>query len=133
MKITNDFDFYIALEDIGKYSPDEILERYEVKGFYRRLMVQQKVKMLEKGTSFIPFVMGKITWVVFFVLLLLALIFKVLYFRSDMAIYLFIALKRVYKQSFFVTSLKFIFILFCHFPLFLFGIMLTFIGSFLIF
>ena len=175
MKITDDFDFYIALEDVGKYSSEEILAIYEVKGFFKRLVVQQKIKMLEEGTSFIPFLMGKVTWVVFFVLLLLSLIFKLLYFKSDflylehlifvihlhsfffiivaiftlfpeeiinkllpwtfilMAIYFFIAMRRVYKQSYFITSLKFILVLFCYFPLFLFGFILTVVGSFLIF
>jgi len=65
MKITDDFDFYISFEDFEKYSPKEILEVYNVKGFFRRLMVQQKLKMLNSGTSFVPFVMGKVTWVVF--------------------------------------------------------------------
>ena len=175
MKITDDFDFYIALDDFGKYSSEEIIDVYGVKGFYKRLMVQQKMKMIEQGTSFIPFVMGKVTWVVFFVLLLLSLIFKILYFRSDflylehlifgihlnsffliivsiltllpegvmeeivpwtlilMAIYLFIAMSRVYKQSFFITSLKFILVLVFYFFSFIFGIMLTVVGSFLIF
>ncbi len=175
MKITDDFDFYIALEDFEKYSPKEILEAYEVKGFYKRLMVQQKIKMLNQGTSFIPFVMGKVTWVVFFVLLLLSLVFKILYFQKDflylehlifgihlnsffliiisiltffseetvekllhwififMALYLFIAMKRVYKQSYFISILKFIPILICYFFSFIFGLFLTVVGSFLIF
>ena len=175
MKITDDFDFYIALEDFGKYTPEEILDVYEVKGFYKRLMVQQKIRMVEEETSFIPFLMGKVTWVVFFVLLLLSLVFKLLYFKSDffylehlifgihlisffliimsiltlfswgmmeelvplilisMAIYLFIAMRRVYKQSYFITSLKFILVLICYFFSFIFGVMLTVVGSFLIF
>lgn len=167
--------FNIAIEDFGKYSPREILDKYEVKGFVKRLMLQQKMKMIKEETSFVPFVMGKITWVVFFVLLILTLVFKVLYFKSDflylehlvfgihansffliiisvftffpeaivetlipwvltlMAIYFFIAMKRVYKQSFFITSLKFIFVLFSYFFLFIFGLILTVVGSFLIF
>ena len=175
LKITNDFDFYIAVDDFGKYSPEEILDVYKVKGFFKRLLVKQKIKMIELDTSFMPFLMGKITWVVFFVLLLLTLIFKILYFKRDilylehlifgihlisffsiigsvlmlffweiietlvpwililMAIYFFIALKRVYKQSYFITSLKFIFVIFCSFFLFIFGVVLTVIGSFLIF
>ena len=138
-------------------------------------MVKQKIKMIKKGTNFIPFVMGKVTWVVFFVLLIITLIFKLLYYKSDflylehlifgihlnsfflivfsimslfpedrmqglvpyvlilMAIYFFIALKRVYKQSYLLTILKFIFISICFFFSFIFGIVLTFIGSFLIF
>jgi len=175
IKITDDFDFYIALEDFGKYSSEEIIDVYKVKGFFRRLIVQQKVKMLAEGTSFIPFVMGKVTWSVFFVLLLLTLVFKLLYFKSDflylehlifgihlnsffliivstftllpegiveelmswavllMAIYFFIAMKRVYKQSFFITSLKLIVVLICYFFSFIFGLILTLVGSFLLF
>ena len=175
LKITDDFDFYIALEDFGKYSPEEMLEIYEVKGFYKRLLVQQKLKMIEEGRGFIPFVMGKVTWVVFFVLLLLALIFKVLYFKRDflylehlifgihvhafffilvsiltlfsekiieellywvlglMALYFFIAMRQVYQQSYLKTSFKFILVLACYFFLFIFGVVLTVIGSFLIF
>lgn len=175
MKITDDFDFYIALEDFGKYSPKEILAVYEVKGFYKRSMVQQKIKMLEDGTSFLPFLMGKVTWVIFFVLLLLTLIFKILYYKSDflylehlifgvhlnsffliilsiltlfpeemmetflswalilMAIFLFVAMRRVYKQSFFITSLKFIPVVFCYFFSFILSVILTVVGSFLVF
>ena len=176
VRIANDYDgFHIAVEDFGKYSAEEILEVYKVKGFFKRLMIQQKIKMLEEGTNFIPFVMEKVTWVVFFVLLLLSLIFKLLYFKSDflylehlifgihlnsfffiimsilitlpedilqkilpwtlilMAIYFFIALKRVYKQSYLLTSLKFVPILICYFFSFLFGFILTIIGSFFIY
>ncbi len=175
MKITDDFDFYIALEDIGKYTAEEILDLYKVEGFYERLMIQQKIKMLEEETSFVSFLLGKITWSVFFVLLLLTLIFRVLYFKSNflylehlifgihlntfffvvisifnfllldvmgdfmpwvlliMAIYLFLAMWRVYKQSVIVTSLKFIIAFVCYFFSFIFGTVLTVIGSFLIF
>ena len=175
MKITDDFDFYIALDDIDQYSSEEILEIYKVKGFVKRLVVQQKLKMAEEGTNFIPFVLGKVTWVVFFALLVLSLIFKILYFKSDvlylehlifgihlhsfffiivtllnffpweimenmvpwtlivMAIYFFIALRNVYKQSYFITSIKFILFLVCYFFLFIFGLILALIGSFLIF
>lgn len=176
VRIANDYDnFNIAVEDFGKYSSKEILDVYEVKGFFKRLMVQQKFKMIEEGTNFIPFVMEKVTWVVFFVLLLISLIFKLLYFKSDflylehlifgihlnsffliivsiltlipgeimgdilpytfiiMAIFLFFAMWRVYKQSFFITSLKFILVLICYFFSFVFGFALTLVGSFLIF
>lgn len=175
LSIMDDFDFNIAVEDFEKYSGQEIIDVYQVKGLYKRLMVQQKVKMIKEGTSFIPFVMGKITWVIFFVMLLLALIFKIFYVTRDilylehlifsihlnsffviimsillllpgettevfipwtillMAIYLFIAMKRVYKQSYFMTSLKFLLVLFCYFFLTIFGIILTVVGSFLIF
>lgn len=175
MKITDDFDFHIALEDFEKYSSKEILAIYKVKGFYKRLMVQQKLKMVAQGTSFGSFVMGKITWVVFFVMLLLTLIFKMLYFKSDflylehlifgihlnsffliilsvvallpeammeavmpwplllMAIYFFIAMRRVYKQSYLKTSLKFILLLVCYFFSFIFGVILTVVGGFLLF
>ena len=175
VNLTRDFDFNVAVEDIGKYSAEEILDVYEVKGFYKRLMVQQKIKMIKADTSFIPFLMGKVTWVVFFVLLLLSLVYKMLYFKSDflylehlifgihlisfflmimfmltlffwgmietlvpwtlglMAIFLFMAMKQVYKQSYLITSLKFIVVLFCYFWSFIFGIVLTVVGSFLIF
>ncbi len=176
VRIANDYDnFCIAIEDFGKYSSEEIIDVYEVKGFYRRLMIQQKIKMIEEGTNFIPFVMGKVTWVIFIVLLLLSLIFKLFYFKSDflylehlifgihlnsfffiimsililfpddqmqrilpwvliiIAIYFFIALKRVYKQSYLITSLKFVPILICYLLSFLFGFILTIIGSFLIY
>ena len=175
MKITDGFDFYIAIDDFGKYSSEEMLEVYKVKGFLKRLRVKQKIKMLEDGTSFISFLMGKITWAVFIVLLLLTLIFKLLYFKTDflylehlifgihlnafffillsivtilpedimeklipwtliiMSVYFFIALKRVYNQSYLITSLKFILFLFSYFFLFIFGVILTMIGSFLLF
>ncbi len=175
LSIMDDFDFNIAVEDFEKYSSEELIDVYKVKGFYKRLMVQQKVKMIKEGTSFLPFLMGKITWVVFFVLLLLSLIFRILYLKRDilylehlvfgihlnsfflfilsilllfpegifeklvpwtliaMAIYLFIAMKRVYKQSIFITILKFLPVIICYFFLFIFGIILTVVGSFLIF
>jgi len=175
LKVTDDFDFYIALEDVEKYSAKEILENYKVKGFVKRLMVKQKLKMLKEGTGFISFLMGKVTWAVFIVLLLLTFVFKLLYFKSDflylehlvfgmhlnsffliivsilslmpevfierimpwvlvlMAIFLFVAMKRVYKQSFIVTGLKVLPVIVCYFFSFIFGVVLTVIGSFLIF
>ena len=139
------------------------------------LFQKNQTDQAPEETNFLPFLMGKVTWVVFLVLLLLTLIFKVLYFRSDFlylehlifsihtnsffliiislltlfseemievlapwtlflaAIYFFIAMKRVYKQSYFRTILKFIPILFSYLFLFIFGLILTVIGSFLIF
>lgn len=175
MRITDDFDYYIALDDIGKYSPEEIIEVYEIKGFYRRLVVRQKIKMAVEGTSFVPFIMGKVTWVIFFVLLLLSLIFKIFYINTNflylehlifgihlnafflifvsiqnlfpwemierflpltfiiMGVYFYIALKRVYKESYLLTSLKFIVLFFCYFISFVFGVFLSVVGSFMIY
>ena len=175
IRVMDDPDFYIALDDFGKYSHEEILDRYEVKGFFKRLKVRQKVKLLEEETNFIPFLLGKVTWTVFIVLLLLTIVFRILYFRSDflylehlifglhlnsffliivsililiperylsfalpcgllsMAIYLFIAMKRVYAQSFIITALKWMLVIVCYFISFIFGIVLTVIGSFLLF
>ena len=101
IKITDDFDFYVALEDLEKYSAEGILEHYKVKGFYQRLMVKQKIKMIKKGTNFIPFVMGKVTWVVFFVLLIITLIFKLLYYKSDF-LYLEHLIFGIHLNSFFL-------------------------------
>ena len=175
MRLFDEPSFFVALDDIGKYTPEEILEVYEVKGFWNRLKVRQKIKMIEKDTSFVPFVLSKVTWSVFIVLLLLTLIFRILYFRSDflylehlifglhlncffliiasilllipenkidvalpfglltMAIYLFIAMKRVYKQGYFKTILKWIIVVVCYFISFIFGMVITIIGSFLLF
>ncbi len=175
VKITDDFDFFLALEDFGKYSTKEILDIYEVKGLYKRSMVKQKLKMLEDETSFVPFLLGKVTWVVFIVLLLLSLVLRILFFKGDFwylehlifnihlnsflliiasilalfpgpmvskllpvafilaAIYLFIAMKRVYKQSYLLTIFKFVIVFISYFFLFIFGIVATLVGSFLIF
>lgn len=175
LRIFDEPPFYIALDDFGKYTPKEILDVYEVKGFWKRMDVRQKVKLIEKDTSFIPFVLGKSTWSIFIVLLLLTLIFRILYLWSDflylehlifgihlnsffliivsllilfpeniisytlpcglivMAIYLFIAMKRVYKQSYLVTIIKWMMVVVCYFFSFVFGMVLTLIGSFLLF
>lgn len=176
VRIAVDYEpFRVALEDFGKYSGKEIIDVYEVKGFVNRLKMQQKYKMIQEGTNFIPFVMGKVTWSIFIVLLLLSLIFKILYFKSDflylehlifgihlnafflifvslftllseniistilpwtlalMAIYLFFALKHVYKQSLLLTIFKFALILISIFFSFIFGVLLTVLGSFILF
>lgn len=109
-KLTDDFDFYIELNDFQKYSAEELIDLYEVKGFYRRTFVQQKIKLIKEGTNFIPFVMGKATWAAFFLVILLAGVLKLLNLRKDF-LYLEHLIFSVHIHAFFFILFSVLFLL----------------------
>jgi len=58
-----------------------LLDKYNVEGFYSRIIVQQEVRIIRNAGNAIGFFLGKLTWMVLFMMPALALILKLLYIR----------------------------------------------------
>ncbi len=168
--------------DIIELTPDEIIEKYEIKGLVNQVVIKQIMKFFKDMKNFIRFSFGMILWTAFFMIPLLALLFKLLYIRRRyyfiehlvfffhihtfaflltafylafgevilkledplwwliivfgvvwLIIYILIAQKRVYSQSWFKTLVKsIIFFVFYWFTLGV-SLALTFLLGFLFF
>ncbi|MBK7407719.1 MAG: hypothetical protein IPJ40_06325 [Saprospirales bacterium] len=71
----------VSLDDLYELNPDSLLNKYQVEGFWHRIITKQKIKFLVDGKSFGTTVIGKLTWALFFLLPMLALGLKVVYIR----------------------------------------------------
>lgn len=75
--------FLVAKKDILQLNTDELIERYELgSGRWNRAQFRQIIKVIKDGNSFATFLIGNIIWATLFMMLLLALILKLFYFRK---------------------------------------------------
>ncbi len=176
----------MAKVDVYTKTPKELVDMYEVEGFWHRLQAQQVIRIKKDGSSFSSFVLGKLIWMVALMMPALAFTLKILYIRRkkyfvehlvfsfhyhafafliftliflaikvfDMTgqelyedeiapfigggmlvvmIYLFIAMRRVYKQGFFRTFIKYSVLNFSYIFIFTLFLVLTLAVSILIF
>lgn len=73
----------IANDDFIQLSPEEITDKYGIKGFANRLFFRQKIKLLKDRGNFLPFLLGNTLWIVLAMMPFLALILKLLYLRHN--------------------------------------------------
>ena len=76
-----DKDISIAYKDYIELSPNELLDKYQIEGFWQRLLATQLIKVTKRGGNFSSFIFGKLTWMTLFMMPVLALILKLLYVR----------------------------------------------------
>ena len=69
----------IKRSDLVKLTSDQIIEKYKVEGFWRRLYAKQMLKVNKEGGDLLHFIMGKAFWGFAFIVPCLALLFKLLY------------------------------------------------------
>ncbi len=72
----------IANKDLVNLSPDELVEKYKVEGFYKRYIFKQKIKLIKDKGGFEPFVLGNSLWIILLMMPFLAFILKILYIRQ---------------------------------------------------
>lgn len=75
--------FSVTYDDLYTLSPDSILNKYNIEGFWPRIINKQKIKFFVNGTSFGVYFIGKLTWAILLLMPLLALVMKILYIRCD--------------------------------------------------
>jgi len=79
----DNIDQRVSNEDFINLSPEELLEKYKVEGFLKRLLFKQKLKLFKDKGNFAPFLLGNSLWIVLLMMPFLALILKLLYIRHD--------------------------------------------------
>jgi len=71
----------MAKVDVYTKTPRELVDLYEIEGFWHRLQAQQVIRIKKDGKSFSSFVLGKLIWMVALMMPALAFTLKLLYIR----------------------------------------------------
>ncbi len=101
----------IPTSEFYEMTPDQILEKYKIQGFWERLSLKQAIKAQQDPKNLIHFIMGKLFWLTFLLIPMMSGLFMLLY----------------RKKNYFVEH----FIFFMHYNIFLFAgsILLIFIND----
>lgn len=168
-------DFKVATIDFINLSPDQLIEKYKVEGFWNQILWKQQLKLAQRGNNFILYLIGKTSWMVLLLMPFLALVLKLLYIRRGfyyiehlvfsfhvhalffliltvqfilngylpdwlysvtipgIAVYIVIAMKKVYKQGWWKTIFKFCIANFIYLVLLCFTAVATFFIGFFLF
>ncbi len=169
-----DKELKIAFDDLD-LPEDQILERYQIEGFFDRLLVRQELRLTKRGENFGVYLLGNASWMMFLMMPLLALVLKLLYIRRGfyfvehlvfsfhthsfyflmfiamillgplrpglilpllsiwLMVYLYLAMRRVYRQGRIKTFVKYFLLNGLYMMLFTFSLVLTFLVSFALF
>jgi hypothetical protein len=73
----------VSIDDIYELSQDSLLKKYQIEGFWPRIIAKQKIKFLVHGASLPVYLIGKLTWAILFLMPLLAMGLKLLYIRRN--------------------------------------------------
>lgn len=165
-----------ARTDYNQLSDNELIEKYfPNQSLFVRLMRKQEIRLLKSNENIITFLLDKITWLVFIMLPMFALILKLLYFRRDfyyvehlifsvhvhtflfiwailivwvddflpeaieatstllLPVYIVIAMRRFYQQSWWKTIAKFLLANFGYWLILMLGTIITGFISVLLF
>lgn len=55
----------VAFKDIVEYSPDELVERYKVKGWFSKTLLRQGVRSLQSPKDLLAAFIGSFSWAPF--------------------------------------------------------------------
>ncbi len=94
-------NYKIASKDLLTLSGEEIIEKYEIKGFWNQLFAKQVIKTLQDPSGFTWYMVGNLIWMLILLMPAVAMVLKLLYFR---------------RKRYFVEHLTFLF----HFHAFAF-------------
>ncbi len=162
----------VSVEDIAELELDELADKYNITGIFKRTIFKQQVKTMDDGERLFKYFIGNLSLMVLLMMPFLALFLKLLYFRRNfyyvehlifsfhyhafaflittllvlfgeymsgwialpfvgIFIYQFVAMRKVYGQSFWKTFLKFWILNFMYvvlsFVSFIFGILISFV------
>lgn len=73
----------ISNEDFLNLNPTELVDKYQIEGFFNRLHFKQRIRLQRSGKNLLPFVLGNSLWPALLMMPFLAFILKLLYYRRD--------------------------------------------------
>ena len=73
----------VSVWDFNNLSPEDLLDKYHVKGLFNRLILHQEIKLIQSPKSLVSYVVSNIPWIILGFLPFIALILKVLYIRRN--------------------------------------------------
>jgi hypothetical protein len=72
----------VGLDDYLKLSSTQLADKYQVKGFFSRLIFMQSAKITKQQKDLLLYIIGNSLWMMFLMMPAFALILKMLYIRS---------------------------------------------------
>jgi len=72
----------ISKKDMFLLPFDSLASKYDINGFWKRILLHQSIKTLQTPNAFGHFLIGHQSWAIFFSIPLIALLLKLLYWRS---------------------------------------------------
>lgn len=75
--------YKIAKKDIADLSIEEITEKYEVTGFWDKLLLRQNIRVQEQGDNFAAYMLNQVIWMMLLIMPILAFYMKLLYVRRS--------------------------------------------------
>ena len=76
-------DIVISYKDLVRMNGEEIVEHYEIEGFWRQMMVRQSAKMIRKSGNFASFIWSNFPMMLLLMMPSVALLLKLLYIRRN--------------------------------------------------
>ncbi|MEM7102510.1 MAG: DUF3667 domain-containing protein [Bacteroidota bacterium] len=76
-------EFKVAFEDLFSLNPDEIIEKYEMapRNNFERAAYRKLIKIQQDGGSFIVYMFSRLSWLIFILVPIFAMVMKFLYVR----------------------------------------------------
>lgn len=75
--------YTVSKEDYVNLSEDELVDKYEVNGFWEKWNFTQQIRMLRDNQAFGIFFIRNLVWTMFFMMPFLALLLKLFYYKSN--------------------------------------------------
>ena len=72
----------VAYKDIVEYSPDELVERYEVKDWFSKTLLRQGVRSLQSPKDLIAAYIGSFSWTILALIIIMAGTMHLFYWRQ---------------------------------------------------
>ena len=72
----------VAYKDIVEYSPDELVERYEVKDWFSKTLLRQGVRSLQNPKDLIAAYIGSFSWTILALIIVMAGAMHLFYWRQ---------------------------------------------------
>ncbi len=73
----------IASKDLFTLSEEQVLDKYQIKGFWPRMQVRQNLRAYKHPDTLASYVLSKLIWMVLLMMPALSLILKLLYIRRN--------------------------------------------------
>lgn len=73
----------VATDDVLNLTVNEVLDKYEIEGYWRRMELGQELRLMQDNQSFGLYLLRNVSWMIFLMMPFLALILKLLYIRRD--------------------------------------------------
>lgn len=76
------YQIIVATEDVVNLTPDEIIERYNIRHFWDKILVRQGIKTLKDPLGLVNHYVGSLAWAVLFHITVMAFVMWLLYWRE---------------------------------------------------